>query len=324
MSSYVASLPSLKEFFPPTPRALVVVQTVFKSFLPFSIVQWFAPPTPMGRSSPAGAWLNLPGRYAWSLAEAAGPLNLIYILYSLPAKLHPLSSTTTTISPSTGLFGTGLPITHEIMGLLYVLHYINRAGVTPLFLAPSMSPIWAPVALMMAVFQFLNSSSLGGWICYDAQKRAIDLSSNRAVDAALISPLSVLGMILFVGGLAGNISAEGRLFDLRRGAATRKAKSEGKATVTYDKVYTIPEPKGLFKYVMYPHYSLEWVEWTGYWILGGAWGLGWSWNASAALMFLANELASMTPRGVDGVKWYEQKFGKRAVAGRKGVIPGII
>lgn len=277
----------------------------------------------MGRTSPARAHLNLPGRYAWSVAEAVGPLNLIYIIYSLPARLHPLSSTTTTISPSTGLFGTGLPITHEIMGLLYVFHYINRAGVTPLFIAPSMSPIWAPIALAMAVFQFCNSSSLAGWICYDAQKRAIHLSSNKAVEAALISPLSILGMVLFIGGLAGNISAEWHLFDLRRGAAKRKAKSEGKATITYDKVYTVPEAKGLFRYVLYPHYSLEWLEWTGYWILGGAWGLGWSWNVSAAMMFLVNAIATMAPRAVDGVKWYEQKFGKRAVAGRKGAIPGV-
>jgi len=75
---------------------------------------------------------------------------------------------------------------------------------------------------------------------------------------------------------------------------------------------------------MYPHYSLEWVEWTGYWILGGAWGLGWRWSVSAAMMFLVNELATMTPRAVDGVKWYEHKFGKRAVAGRKGAIPFIL
>lgn len=36
MSSYVAFLPPLKDFFPPTPKALIVVQTVFKSFLPVS------------------------------------------------------------------------------------------------------------------------------------------------------------------------------------------------------------------------------------------------------------------------------------------------
>lgn len=327
MSSLLSNLPTMKEFFPPTPGALALLQKCFKYIPPLSVVQWLAPSTPMGRTSvqsPSLSWLNLPGRFTWCVAEAIGPINLVFILYTLPTKLHPLSSTTTTISPSTGLFGTGLPITHEIMGLLYVLHYINRAGITPLVMAPSMSPIWAPVALLMAIFQFTNSSSLGGWICYDAQRRAIELSSDKVVDAALISPLSVVGMVLFVGGLAGNVAAEWHLFDLRRGAAKRKAKAEGKATVTYDKVYVIPEARGLFKYVLFPHYALEWIEWTGYWILGGAWGLGWSWAVSGAFMFLVNEVVTMTPRAVDGVGWYEKKFGKRPLAGRNALIPGVL
>ena len=277
----------------------------------------------MGKTSSSSPIFNLPGRYAWSIAELVGPLNLVYILYSLPLRLPPLSTTTTSISPRTGLFGTGLPITHEILGLLYVLHYVNRAVISPLFMAPSMSPIHLIVAVFMAVFQFMNSTSLGGWICYDAQRQASSLSLSK-VDARLISPLSIVGMTVFVAGLAGNIAAEWHLFDLRIGAAKRKAKKEGKATVTYDKVYVIPEAKGLFKYVLFPHYSLEWLEWAGYWILGGAWGLGWSWQASAALMFLVNEVFTMSPRAYNGVGWYAKKFGKRAVSGRKAVIPGLL
>lgn len=274
----------------------------------------------MGRtSSPSTSVVNLPGRLAWSVAESVGPTNLIYILYSLPRHLHPLSSTTTTIMPNTGVFGTGLPLTHELIGLLYILHYVNRAIISPWFAAPSMSPIHLSVAIMMALFQYMNSTSLGGWICYSAQQRA-----SVSDPSLLASPLSILGIILFITGLVGNISAERHLFSLRRGAAKRKAKSEGKATITYDKVYVIPEANGLFKHVMYPHYSLEWLEWTGYWILGGAWGLGWSWGKSAALMFLVNEFATMTPRAYEGVGWYEKRFGKRAVAGRKAVLPGVL
>ena len=220
------------------------------------------------------------------------------------------------------MFGTGLPITHEIMGLLYVLHYINRAVITPLFVAPSISPINPIVSLFMALFQFMNSGSIAGWLCYDSQRRTID--SSIPDSPAILSFLSVVGMSLFLTGLAGNISAEWHLFELRKGAAKRKAKSEGKAIVTYDKVYVIPEAKGLYKYVLHPHYSLEWIEWIGYWILGGAWGLGWMWPGSAAALFVVNEFASMTPRAVDGLKWYEKKLGKRAIGKRKAVVPGLI
>lgn len=217
------------------------------------------------------------------------------------------------------------------MGLLYVLHYLNRAVITPLFVAPSMSPIHVTTSIAMTLFQFLNSTNLGAWISYDAQRRAI--SPNLSDEPEIFSPLAVVGIVLFITGLSGNISAEWHLFEFRRGAAKRKAKSEGKATITYDKVYVIPEAKALFKYVMYPHYSLEWVEWTGYWILAGAWGMGWGYGGfiygvtpgtSAAFIFLVNEVFTMTPRAVKGVSWYEKKFGKRALMDRKAVIPGVL
>lgn len=261
----------------------------------------------MGRTSIISK-LNLPGRYAWAAAEVVGPANLLYVLFSLPEKLRPQPNS------ATSLFGTGLPLQHEILGMLYVLHYLNRALITPLFIAPSMSPIHASVTGMMSTFQFINSANLGCWLVYSARDKG---GEN---DTPLLSWLSVLGFVLYFGGLAGNIVAENKLFSLRREAAKRKAKSEGKAVVTYDKVYTIPPAEGLYTYILYPHYVLEWFEWIGVWVLGGAWGLGWG-NNSAALWFVINELAAMAPRAYDGKLWYETKFGKREVAGRAGTIP---
>jgi 3-oxo-5-alpha-steroid 4-dehydrogenase 1 len=179
-----------------------------------------------------------------------------------------------------------------------------------------MSPIYAAVTVLMSLFQFINSSNIACWIVYSARDRGGVNSS------PLLSLLSVLGFVLYFGGLAGNIIAENKLFSLRRGAAKRKAKSEGKAQITYDKVYVIPPAEGLFRYVLSPHYALEWIEWTGYWILGAAWGLGWG-NRSAALWFVIAEVASMLPRAYDGKEWYGNKFGKRAVAGRTAAIPFI-
>lgn len=262
----------------------------------------------MGKTSTDSKW-NLPGRFAWTAAEAVGPLNLAFILYTLPAKLRPQPTATTSF------MGTGLQAQQEVLGLLYLLHYLNRAVITPQLLAPSMSPIHLVVALLMVFFQFINSTSIGCWIIYGGRNITWETRP-------FFSMSSLVGLLIFFLGMAGNIIAENQLFTLRRGAAKRKARSEGKAVVTYDKVYVIPPAEGLYRYVLYPHFVLEWLEWTGYWILGGAWGFGWG-NKSAALWFVIFELASMMPRTVTGKHWYEKKFGKRAVAGRAGSVPLI-
>ena len=259
----------------------------------------------MGKTSGQGSFL-LPGRLAWSLAELIGPINMLYIVYTLPGKLKPAPDA------SSSVLGTGLPVQHEVLVLLYLLHYINRAILAPLVFAPSVSPMAPWVAFLMSYFQYCNSANIACWIVYSTTK--------IGGTTVPFSPLAYIGLAMWIYGLQGNIRAEYELFALRRGAAKRKAKSEGKAIVTYDKVYVIPPLKGAFKYILFPHYVLEWVEWTGYWIMGGAWGLGWG-NSTASLWFLIAEVITMLPRAVDGKRWYEQKFGKRAVAGRAGAIP---
>lgn len=312
------------ELFPPTPRVFGLLLAFFRAFpfvgtrvhghqhslidIQFSLLQW----TPLGELQAMGktsgdSKLNLPGRYAWAAAESIGPVNLIYILFALPAKLKPSPQA------SSSFLGTGLPMQSEILGCLYLLHYLNRAFITPLFLAPSMSPIHLIVSVLMGVFQFTNSSNIACWLTYT-------VSMAEFKEQPLLSFGSVTGMALFFIGLIGNIKAETKLFELRRGAAKRKAKSEGKAQITYDKVYVIPPAEGLFQSILFPHYAMEWLEWTGFWILGGSWGLGYGYS-SPALWFVLVEIATMLPRAVSGRKWYEQKFGKRAVAGRAGAIP---
>lgn len=263
----------------------------------------------MGKTSTKSRF-NIPGRIAWSLAELTGPLNLLFILFTLPTKLKP------TPDAKTSFLGTGLPAQSEILASLYLIHYANRAVVNPLYLAPSMSPIHPIVVAAMAFHQFANSSNIACGLVYSALTRDVE-------HRPLISFATVAGILLFLLGLAGNIRAENTLFDLRRGAAKRKARSEGKAQITYDKVYVVPPVEGAFQYVLFPHYVFEWIEWAGFWILGGTWGFGWGYD-SPALWFLVVEIATMLPRAVTGRRWYEEKFGKRAVGGRAGAIPGIL
>ncbi|RMZ86046.1 hypothetical protein DV737_g149, partial [Chaetothyriales sp. CBS 132003] len=260
----------------------------------------------MGKTSGSSKY-NLPGRLAWMGAEIVGPINLLALLYVLP-RTYPVQ-----LYSPTSLIGTGLAAQRELLALLYLVHYLNRAVITPL-LAPSMSPIHPLIATLMTVFQYVNSSSIACWIVYAGQ------AGQQAPSSLATRVLGLLGLIFFIIGFSGNIYAEHQLFSMRRGAAKRKARSEGKAVVTYHKVYVIPPPQGLFKHILYPHYLLEWLEWTGYWLLGGAMGLGWG-NQSAALWFVINEFMSMLPRAVNGKAWYEQKYGKRAVGGRAGIIP---
>ena len=56
--------------------------------------------------------------------------------------------------------------------------------------------------------------------------------------------------------------------------------------------------------------------------MGGLAGLGW-WG-TPAMWFVVNEVGIMAPRAVDGWRWYEGKFGKRALARREAVVPGLL
>ncbi|KAL9616189.1 MAG: hypothetical protein Q9160_008920 [Pyrenula sp. 1 TL-2023] len=252
---------------------------------------------------------NLPGRYAWCVSELVSPLNVLYILTTLPSRIQPIS---TTPSPSS-LLGTGLPFWNELLAALFVIHYTNRAVIAPLYLAPSMSPIHISVFFSMSFFNFVNSSCIAAWLCYSP----LPIGSNPSPTS---STALAIGLALFAVGLYGNVACDTTLFALRRGAAKRKARSEGRATVTYDKVYAIPPAEGWFRYVLYPHYVMEWVEWLGYAIVGYGAGMGF-WK-KPSMWFLVNEVAVMLPRAKDGKNWYEGKFGKKALAGRGGSLPG--
>lgn len=268
----------------------------------------------MGKTS-SNSRFNIPGRLAWSIAESAGPLNLLYILYTLPAKLKP------TPDASTSFMGTGLPAQSEILACLYLAHYLNRAFYTPWFVAASMSPIHPIIALFMGVHQYLNSSNIAYGLVYSV--RSDEAQDHRQLFSYGSVLGTIIGLALFSEGLWRNMSSEAILHNMRRDAAKRKARSEGKIEISYDKVYVIPPPQGYFRNILCPHYVWEWIEWAGYYILGGTWGLGWGWQ-SPALWFVIVEVTTMLPRAVTQRNWYMEKFGKRAVAGRAAAIPGVL
>ncbi|KAL2833417.1 ubiquitin elongating factor core-domain-containing protein [Aspergillus cavernicola] len=253
-----------------------------------TIVQWLTSWHPAGKTSCKTSRLNIPGYLAWSAMEIVGPLNLLYILSNLPAKLNIQT----------------LPLPNKLVASLYLIHYTNRAIISPFFAAPSMSPIHAFVMASAMLFNWLNSSCLACWLVgYNVSTIPgfyPSILSSPSLDSLATPPekiledtsisktstplLAAIGLALFTLGMVGNIYAERTLFSLRREAADKQQQQSQKQSITtdpsapsngnpknenkYHKVYVIPPPHGLFKSILYPHYALEWLEWTGFALVG--------------------------------------------------------
>lgn len=184
-----------------------------------------------------------------------------------------------------------------------------------------------PVVWVFAlVFQLMNATQLGGWLAGYGPTSKEEWMSFR-VDYKTGGRME-FGLMIFFLGFVGNMWHEDELREIRRAAArnqkrraetaaasTGKGKAVGGKT-SVDKVYMIPQ-NGLFNFVFYPHYLLEWIEWAGFWIMGGP-------NCIPARTFLLNEIATMLPRAIQGKNWYIKRFGMEKVAGRKAVIPGLL
>ncbi|KAI4143262.1 MAG: hypothetical protein LQ340_007068 [Diploschistes diacapsis] len=188
-----------------------------------------------------------------------------------------------------------------------------------------MSPMHLTVWASALSFQIANGACIGGWL------GGYGPTSNTDWEAH--TPRVLLGLAIFVLGFAGNIYHDDELRSLRRTAAresqeiqqqTQEKKGMGererdgkgeRQAGSAQKVYKVPQA-GLFRYILYPHYFCEWVEWIGYWIIGG-------WACAPARNFVANEVAAMMPQAVDGKRWYVSRFG-REVEGRRAILPGVL
>lgn len=109
----------------------------------------------------------------------------------------------------------------------------------------------------------------------------------------------------------GNKSAEG-------GVTQAQGEDENKTQQAIDtsKVYMLPK-NGLYGWILYPHYVCEWVEWGGFWMIGGL-------HCRPARTFVINEVSTMFPRALAGWRWYVKTFGRERVGGRKAVVPYLL
>ncbi|KAJ4365326.1 hypothetical protein N0V83_008947 [Neocucurbitaria cava] len=192
-----------------------------------------------------------------------------------------------------------------------VIHYIYRAIISPLFLNPSMSPMGPLVWLMAFAFQIFNAISIGGYLA--------GYGPTTQYEWAARSEWMFVGLVIWCWGLMANMFHDDDLREIRRTADRKQRKEaaeQGKPVESVDKIYMIPK-NGLFKYVLHAHYLCEWIEWAGWWMIGG-------WKCVPARTFLLNEISTMLPRALQGKRWYEKKFGQERLEGRKAVIPGLL
>ena len=177
-----------------------------------------------------------------------------------------------------------------------------------------MSPIHPFVWSNVLLFQICNATCIGGWLAGYGPTTPKDWAGHVY--------FIELGMMVFGIGLLGNIYHDDELREIRRAAARNQKKKQqavkeggGASQEGVDKVYMLPE-NGLFRVVLFPHYFCEWVEWCGWWMIGGL-------SCTPARCFVINEISSMLPRAMNGKQWYIERFGKEKVGKRKAVIPGV-
>lgn len=239
--------------------------------------------------------------------EVPGFLTVLYIINTLPTELGIIDL------PWQNEAIARLFVNHPIyLDLLFTksisiltttktIHYIYRAILSPI-IAPSMSPIHPLIWVCALAFQVTNGLSIGGFL---GGHGPIESSSWHQADFRIF-----LGLAVWTLGAAGNIYHDEVLRQIRRPSKSSQKNPDVK------KVYKIPEG-GLFKYVLYPHYLFEWIEWLGFWIICG-------WTCVPARNFLINEIAAMLPRAVSGKEWYIERFGREKVGGRKAILPGVL
>lgn len=178
-----------------------------------------------------------------------------------------------------------------IMAGLYLLHYFQRSFIFPLLMrGRSRMPV--AIMLMGLVFNTLNAYLIGGWLYGQAPSGKYELNW-------LWSPQFIIGLLLFIAGMAINMHSDHVIRNLRKPGDTR---------------HYIPK-KGLYRYVTSANYFGELTEWIGYAIL--------TWSPAGAL-FAVWTFANLGPRAKSLTEKYVSEFGDEYTSlGKKHIIPFI-
>jgi len=298
----------------------------------------FAYDAPFGRFATPHSVLSIDGVKSWIVMELFSPLSFLVTAY-----LHPFSPTIPLTLPSfssSPAFGIKPPF---ILTALYLIHYLNRALISPLR-SPSRSKSHLVVVACAIAFNLPNGFLLAAYLT--SASTASYLTQN-----GLSSPRFWTGVAIWALGFVGNVYHDELLLNIRRKAIAKgKAKELENGQPAPQPHYAIPHG-GLYSIISFPNYFCEWVEWFGFALaaspipdfallpaaealLAAARGAQFTEmgrlltpfvdSVSPPWVFLFVEITTMVPRAVRGHRWYHQRFKESYPRERRAVIPWLL
>jgi 3-oxo-5-alpha-steroid 4-dehydrogenase 1 len=215
---------------------------------------------PYGKYGESWPWGKLSGRLGWFLMEL--PATLVF----WPAFLTGPRACELVPALIAGIWG---------------VHYFNRGFLFPLMMrVPRGSRTFG---IFLVAFGMMVTTLHGYLSGYYLSRYADHLTPEWLCDGRFI-----VGLALYIGGLALNVHADAMVRRLR----SREEVARG------TKVYRIPRGGG-YHFVSNPQYLGELVLWTGYALLTGS---------LAGVFILALSAANLVPRAIANHRWYVQKF----------------
>jgi len=288
---------------------------------------------PFGRFSTPDSVLSIDGTKAWIVMELVSPLVFLITTY-----LHPFSATHL---PFPSLARGASP--QFILVVLYLIHYLNRALLSPLR-TPSRSRSHLAVVSAGIIFNVPNGFLLASFLT--------SASTASYLTGAFTSTRFWAGIALWAVGFAGNVYHDEILLNIRRKAIAKgKARElDGDEKKTQRPHYAIPHG-GMYSLISFPNYFCEWIEWIGFALAAGPLPsftllpsatallavVGSAQFAEAARLlvpfvdsmnppwvFLLVEITAMVPRAVRGHRWYHERFKDSYPRERRAVIPWLL
>jgi 3-oxo-5-alpha-steroid 4-dehydrogenase 1 len=249
-----------------------------------------------------------------------------------------------------GEFSWDLTTPQKIVAGCYLIHYLNRAIISP-YTTPSRSKAHLIVPLFGVFFNLPNGTLNGMYLSSPAAREWLS-------EKAFARPTFWIGLGIWAFGFVGNVVHDEILVNIRRNANKNSAKKTDGDANEYQQTrkqeyYAIPHGL-LFKYISFPNYFCEWIEWIGFALAAAPFPVSsaslasltlhsftWLFSPKAILqallaspkgfaptltqpyIFVLNEIFVMLPRAIRGHLWYRERFGAAFPKERKIVIPFI-